>query len=121
MSPSHSGVPDARSGAPAVRRTAAVALFVTTTLLLAGCGSSRPEARGDWSDGARPSVVNSAEDCDLDDLQAGDADCDSDYYREAFGHLGVKSKANFQDRYGFVDDSDSKRKPKKQRDRKQGT
>ena len=101
-----------------MRKVSLLVLFLAAALV-AGCGPDLPEPRGNFSDGAVPSAVNPTEDCDTDDLYAGDPDCNDTHYATAFGHVGVTTKAQFGEKYGFYEtDSGSGSSSKKKKRRK---
>jgi hypothetical protein len=101
-----------------VRKVTMLALPLAAALV-AGCGGQDlPEPRGNFADGQTRSAVNPNEDCDTDDLYAGDADCDDAHYATAFSYVGVTTKAQFESKYGFHEteaDSSGKKKRKKKK------
>jgi hypothetical protein len=93
-------------------------VVLLSVALVAGCGSDLPEPRGDWSEGAQASATRPGEDCDQDDLYAGDVDCADAHYAAAFGHVGITTKAEFGEEYGFASEGGGtkvKRRKRKKR------
>lgn len=80
-------------------------ILLSGLLFIGACGSTpppRPEPFGNWDEDVHVSVINPNEDCDRGDLESGRGDCGDEYYEEAYGHLGIKTKKAYGDKYGWL-------------------